>query len=61
MRFAAFCLMFLLSDTVISLSVMGCLQQIAAKRPPVEDVVDAVIETLNTRFTCKRKLEELAK
>ena len=41
--------------------VMGCLQQIVVKRPPVEDVVDAVIETLNTRFTCKRKLEELAK
>ncbi|MBQ4580275.1 MAG: glycoside hydrolase family 3 C-terminal domain-containing protein [Clostridia bacterium] len=41
--------------------ILGILQQIVERKPAVEDVIDAVVETMNTRFTSIRKLEELVK
>jgi len=41
--------------------VIGHLQDIMKKKPALEAVIDAIRETVDTRGTCKRKLEELAK
>ena len=40
--------------------IVDAMKRIMAKDVPVEALIDAVQETMNTRFTCQRKLEALA-
>ena len=41
------------------IDVVNILQILMTKKPPLDAVTEAIRETMDTRGTCKRKLEKL--